>query len=367
MLGVNGLASQLKRGLALAGAAAVLFGMTAPLLKQASDGVGAFVAGGLVYLGAALAAAGLALARPSRGRARIPRQARSRLALVAILVAVLGAVVAPALLVTGLRRADGATASLLLALEAPFTIILARLFLGEFVGARVAAAAIAITAGAAVLVGTSAGDRSAVTLAGVALVAAASLAWALDNLLSRSLADLEPLHVVAVKGALGAILSGVVGVATHGAFPGLRSTLALLALGAFGYGVSLQLYLRAQHLIGAARTASIFATAPFVGVGVAFLLGAPHLSPAFPIAAALIGAGVLLHLSERHEHPHVHAPIEHEHLHRHDDGHHDHVHQPMPRGQHSHPHRHAPLEHSHPHSEDVHHRHGHDPEMTGKG
>src|SRR4051812_25288069 len=150
MLDVNGPVGQLKRGLALAGAAALLFGMTAPLLKRATagEGTGAFAAGGLVYLGAGLAAALVAWARASPGRARIPRGAGPRLAL----VAVLGAVVAPALLIAGLRRTDGATASLLLALEAPFTIVLARLFLREFVGARVAAAAAVITAGAAVLV-----------------------------------------------------------------------------------------------------------------------------------------------------------------------------------------------------------------------
>lgn len=359
---MNDPAGQLKRGLALAGAAALLFGMTAPLLKRASEGVGTFVAGGLVYLGAALAAAGLAAARASRGRARIPRAARPRL----LLVAVMGAVIAPALLVGGLRRADGATASLLLALEAPFTIVLARLVLREYVGARVAIAAVAITAGAALLVGTSVTGDVGVSLVGALLVAAASLAWALDNLLSRSLADLDPLQVVTVKGGMGALLSGGVALGLGQAAPTAGNALALLALGAFGYGVSLQLYLRAQHLVGAARTASIFATAPFVGVGVAVSLGAPHLALTFPLAAALIGTGVILHLSERHEHPHRHEPIEHEHVHRHDDGHHDHVHQPMPVGPHSHRHSHRSLEHCHPHSEDLHHRHAHSPENTGE-
>jgi len=355
MLKVAEHAGQLKRGLALAGLAALLFGMTAPLLKLASQDVGTFFAGGLVYLGAAIAAALLAAARASRERPTIPRAARPRL----MLVALLGAVVAPALLVAGLRQVDGATASLLLALEAPFTIVLARLLLREFVGVRVGLAAAAITAGVAVLVGTSGG--SAMTLLGVLLVAGASLAWAGDNLLSRSLADLDPLQVVALKGTLGALLSGVVAVVTGDALPAPRNAGALLLLGAFGYGVSLQLYLRAQRLVGAARTASLFATSPFVGVGVAFLLGSSHLSPAFPLAALLIAAGVVLHLSERHEHAHRHEPLEHEHMHRHDDGHHDHVHDPMPVGPHSHPHAHRGVEHRHPHSEDIHHRHIHDP------
>ena len=315
-----------------------------------------------MYLGAALAAGLLAWARGARERGGLGRPARSRLAL----VAVLGAVVAPALLVAGLRRTDGATASLLLSLEAPFTIVLARLFLREYVGVRVAVAAVAITAGAAVLVVTSAGGGPAATLAGVLLVAAAALSWALDNMLSRALAELEPLRVVTGKGLLGALLSGVVALSVREPWPSAGNAAALLALGAFGYGVSLQLYLRAQHLIGAARTASIFATAPFVGVAVAFLLGAPHLSLAFPVAGFFVGAGVLLHLSERHAHRHRHEPLEHEHLHRHDDGHHEHVHQPLPDGPHSHPHRHGPLDHSHTHSEDLHHRHAHDPEITGE-
>ncbi len=355
---------QLKRGIALAGLAALLFGVTAPLLKRASEGVGTFFAGSLVYLGAALAAGLIAALRSSgENTPSVPRGSRARIAAVALL----GAVVAPALLVAGLRRTDGATASLLLALEAPFTIVLARALLREFVGSRVTAAAVLITVGAAVLVGTS--FTSAPTLLGVALIAAAALAWALDNLVSRALADLDPLHVVAAKGFLGAAMSSIVAIAAGDAPPPIAKALALLLLGAFGYGVSLRLYLRAQHIVGAARTASMFATAPFFGVAVAFVAGAPspRLGPAFPLAAALVAAGVVLHLSERHEHPHHHDAVDHEHTHDHDDGHHDHVHDPMPRGPHSHRHTHAAMSHAHEHSEDLHHRHEHATKPIDRG
>jgi len=352
--GVDAHTGTMKRGVALAGLAALLFGVTAPLLKRASEGVGTFFAGSLVYLGAALAAALMAALRARGGSApSMPRGSRARIAWVALL----GAVIAPALLVAGLRRTDGATASLLLALEAPFTIALARLLLREYVGATATAAALLITAGAAVLVSLS--FASAPTLLGVALVAAAALAWALDNLGSRALADHDPLHVVAAKGFLGAAMSGIVAIAAGDAPPPLSHALALLVLGAFGYGVSLQLYLRAQHIVGAARTASMFATAPFFGVAVAFLAGAPWLGPIFPLAAALVAAGVALHVFEHHEHPHHHVGLDHEHMHVHDDGHHDHVHEPVPAGPHSHQHTHAAVTHAHEHSEDLHHRHDH--------
>ena len=345
---------QIRRGLAVAGLAALLFGMTAPLLKRASAGVGTLAAASFLYLGAGLGAAIAAVFRPAdRDRSGFTARQRARL----VLLAALGAVVGPALLVAGLRRIDGATASLLLALEAPFTIALARLFLGEFIGGRVWAAALLIVAGGAALVVGSAGSSLSAT--GIFLVVAATVAWSLDNLLSRGLADRDPLRVVALKGLLGAAVSGGAAIVVGEARPPVPTILVLVALGAVGYGVSLQFYLRAQSVIGAARTASIFATAPFVGVVVALAFGASWPGVAFPVAGLLIAAGVALHVSERHEHLHQHLATRHEHMHRHDDGHHEHRHDPMPVGPHSHPHEHEAVAHRHEHSEDLHHRHVH--------
>jgi drug/metabolite transporter (DMT)-like permease len=190
-------------------------------------------------------------------------------------------------------------------------------------------------------------------------VTAAALAWALDNLLSRTLADADPGLIVALKGAFGGIAAALTAMVVHGALPGAARLAALMGIGAVGYGVSLQFYLRAQAIVGAARTASVFATAPFIGAFVALLLGAATLTWQLPVAAALMLAGVALHALERHAHAHTHQRIEHDHAHSHDDGHHTHRHDPMPLGQHSHPHRHDRLTHEHEHSEDLHHRHEH--------
>jgi drug/metabolite transporter (DMT)-like permease len=351
---------RMGRGVGLAALAAVLFGATTPLIKWASRDTAPLVAGALLYLGAGLEswiASGIAAVVSRRrgegaGSLTIPGAA-GRLALIALV----GAACAPALLVAGLARTDAATASLLLALEAPFTLVLARVFLGEFIGRRVVVAALLIFGAGALL--AAPGPGVPVSALGGALVAAATLAWATDNLLSRALADRDPVVVVAWKGLLGGAASTATALAFAEAAPRLGGALALVILGGVGYGVSLQLYLRAQSLVGAARTASVFAAGPFVGAALALAGGAPWPGWRFVAAIAAMLVGVWLHLSERHAHAHTHAAVEHEHLHTHDDLHHTHAHDVMPSGPHSHVHRHEALTHEHEHGEDLHHRHRH--------
>jgi hypothetical protein len=103
--------------------------------------------------------------------------------------------------------------------------------------------------------------------------------------------------------------------------------------------------------------------APFFGVVLAIALLGEAVSVPLLVAGALMALGVALHLSERHEHRHLHEPTQHSHEHVHGAGdpHHDHVHEPpvAPGTRHTHAHRHEPMEHSHPHFPDAHHRHGH--------
>ncbi|MFZ1860280.1 MAG: DMT family transporter, partial [Candidatus Competibacter sp.] len=112
--------------------------------------------------------------------------------------------------------------------------------------------------------------------------------------------------------------------------------------------------------LGAARTGAYFATAPFVGAVLAVLWLAEPLTWQLSVAGALMLVGVWLHLTERHDHFHLHDALIHQHRHSHDE-HHQHPHEPNdPPGEpHVHEHVHAPLEHTHPHYPDIHHRHRH--------
>ena len=343
----------MKRGALLAILSAIAFGLTAPFVERAGRGVGSFTTAGLLYAGASICALLLALAPGSRGPKLSKRDVPFLLGM-----GLLGAAVAPTLLALGLQRTGAMTGSLLLNLEAVFTVLLARVLYRELIGRRVGVALTFMAAGGVVL-GWNAQQNAAFSLVGALAVGGATLAWAGDNTLSRKVAERDPLSVVAAKGALGALITLTLTRVVGEGFPGWTNALQLLVCGATGYGLSLRLYLLAQRRIGAARTGSIFALAPFVGAATAWGLG-DRSAGAFTLVALLLFAiGVYLHATERHSHRHAHAPITHEHAHRHDDGHHAHVHDPPVEGEHSHHHAHDAAEHEHEHAPDLHHDHGH--------
>lgn len=340
------------RGGLLALLAAALFGISTPLVQRAGAGVGAFTTAALLYLGAALA--GLLTRQPREREARLASRDLPRLSAMALFGAGLG----PVALAWGLQHTSGTSASLLLTLEALFTALLARLLYGEVMDRRVWLAMGLLLAGGVALI-LDQGRAGTPQLLGLLAVGGATLAWGVDNTLSRGLAERDPGQVVLGKAVLGASVTGLLGAWRGEALPGVAAIAALLAIGATGYGLSLRFYLLAQRAFGAARTGSVFAFAPFIGAALAVALGDQSLSAGVALGGLLMVAGVVLHLAESHAHEHEHEALEHEHAHRHDDGHHDHVHDPMPTGPHSHPHRHEPQRHAHAHVPDAHHTHRH--------
>ncbi len=341
----------IARGSLVAVAAAVLFGLTAPVVKHFGENVGPFATAALLYAGATL---GAGLPRRRDNESPVKRAHAGRLALVALF----GAAIAPACLAWGLQHAGALTASLLLNLEAVLTLVLAWLLYREPVGGRVALASALMLGGGALLAFRGSGGGGG--LLGVAAVSVATLAWALDNSLTRPLSDLDPRAVVFWKSILGATLSGAAALAARNRWPSGLAWGVLLACGSMGYGLSLRLYLHAQRVLGAARTGSLFAFGPFVGAAIAFGLGDRGAPLFVGIAGGLFGVAVWLHATERHGHRHRHARMTHEHAHTHDDGHHTHRHEPAMVGAHSHIHLHVPAEHEHAHGADLHHRHEHE-------
>ncbi len=337
-------------------AAAVSFGVSAPLAKVLVARTDPELLAGLLYGGAAIVLGASSGVLGRRGRREV-RPSRSDLGVLAALV-VAGGIVAPVLLLTGLARVSGVTGSLLLNLEAPFTMLLAVWVFGEHLGGRGLASAALILCAAALLGFGEADIRG--DLVGAGLVGAACAGWALDNNLTQRLTVRDPLTIVVVKAAVAAVVNITIATARGAVWPGWETVAAAVVLGAVSYGASLVLDAYSLRFLGAAREAALFATAPFAGALLAIVLLGTLPALADVAAFVLMSIGVGLLLREAHGHIHPHAPLCHNHLHVHD-VHHEHVHRPdMARLEpHSHLHDHVPVTHSHAHTPDVHHRHGH--------
>ena len=104
------------RGAGLALLAATLFGVSTPLVQRAGYGVGAFSTAALLYAGAALA--GAVMRRPVQREAAVRATDGKRLGLMALF----GAAIGPVALAWGLQRTSATSASLMLTLEALFTV-----------------------------------------------------------------------------------------------------------------------------------------------------------------------------------------------------------------------------------------------------
>jgi|JI10StandDraft_1071094.scaffolds.fasta_scaffold199222_2 drug/metabolite transporter (DMT)-like permease len=343
-----------RRGALYGLAAAALFGLSAPVAKRLLGEVGPQVLAGLLYLGAGVGLSLWKWLRPATREA--PLQRSDALPLAGVVVS--GGLLGPVLLLVGLERMSAVAGSMLLNLEGPFTVMLAVLVFREHLGryGLISTALILLGAG---LLKVGPGDVE-LDGGGVLAIAGACLAWAIDNNLTQRLSLRDPLALVRIKTlAAGSINLGL-GLALGGALPRASILAIALVMGMLAYGISVVLDAHALRMVGAAREAAYFATAPFVGALAATVIVGDALRPVDLVAMAMMAAGVVALLRERHAHEHAHEALDHDHVHVHDT-HHQHAHGPdAPTGEpHAHPHHHAPLVHDHPHLPDLHHRHRH--------
>lgn len=346
------------RGVPYALAAAALFGASTPLAKLLVGQMPPVLLAGLLYLGSG---AGLALLWVVRSRVLgTSSEASLRAADVPWLAGAIvsGGVIGPVLLMIGLSLTPGSTSSLLLNMEGVFTAALAWIVFRENYDSRVMLGMAAIVLGGVVL--SWGGAMELHGWLGPVAVAGACLAWAVDNNLTRKVSGGDPVQVACLKGGLAGATNLLIALSLGARLPAPLTVAAAGAVGFLGYGLSLACFVLSLRHLGTARTGAYFSTAPFIGAILSLVLLRDTITLPLLAAAALMGLGVWLHLTERHVHDHIHDEIDHNHRHDHDE-HHEHEH---PGGlaaveSHAHRHRHAPVRHAHPHYPDLHHDHVH--------
>jgi drug/metabolite transporter (DMT)-like permease len=351
-----------RRGVGLALAAAVLFGASAPLAKLLLANAAPQLLAGLLYLGSGIGLGVVWLrARHSADLGRETALTRRDVPWLAGAIA-FGGVLGPLLLMIGLTRTPASGASLLLNLEGVLTALFAWFVFRENFDRRIALGMLAIVTGGALL--SWEGRVSWGGLAGPLAVAGACLCWAIDNNLTQKVSAGDPVQITMIKGLVAGSVNTAIALLLGASPPTAPVALAALVLGLLSYGVSLVFFVLALRHLGTARTSAYFSTAPFVGAMLSLVVFRERPTTLLIVAAILMGIGVWLHFTERHEHVHRHEATEHDHSHVHDQ-HHRHAHAPgdppvTDPAPHTHHHRHEPVLHSHPHYPDIHHRHAHD-------
>lgn len=148
----------------------------------------------------------------------------------------------------GLTKTSGATASLLLNLEAVLTALLAWIVFKENADRRIVWGMIAIIAGGVVLAWPQEAMQAHDWLGPLA-VSLACLCWAIDNNLTRKISA-DALFVAGFKGLVAGLVNCLLAILLGSKLPGLPVLAPTLVLGFLGYGISLVLLVLALRGLG---------------------------------------------------------------------------------------------------------------------
>lgn len=354
--------TNMSKSILYAFGAALLFGASTPFAKILIGDNEPILVAGLLYAGSGIGLSVWLLLRALTTSSDTMESSLTAPDIPWLAGAVLaGGIIGPVLLMTGLRYTDASSASLLLNMEGVLTALLAWFVFREQFDRRIFIGMLLIVLAGILLSWPGGASQRTESGWGALGVVAACLCWAIDNNLTRKVSASDAVQIAAIKG----VVAGVVNLSfallwLELPLPSISSLSMAGVVGFCGYGLSLVLFVLALRGLGTARTGAYFSTAPFVGAAISLVMLGERPEFIFWIAAALMGAGIWLHLTERHSHLHTHEPMTHTHSHRHD-AHHQHQHEFAWDGKepHTHQHRHEALTHAHPHFPDIHHRHTH--------
>lgn len=274
----------------LAVLAAALYAISTPVSKMMLQTVAPTMVAAFLYLGAGIGVGAMMLIRSGRHRTTEERLHKGDTPYAVAMV--LLDIAAPILMMYGLKTCSAANTSLLNNFEIVATALIALLFFSESVGRKLWMAIILVTAASILLSLDDGSIGEALTFSrGSLLVLGATVCWGLENNCTRQIANRDPMEIVTVKGfgsGLGALL---IALCVGDDFPSFRHIAIILLLGFVAYGLSIYFYTYAQRTIGAAKTSTYYALAPFIGALLSILMLGEPVTWIFVVASVIMAAG----------------------------------------------------------------------------
>lgn len=286
--------------------AAVFYAVNVPVSKVLLQRVGPTTMAALLYLGAGI---GIGILSLFNRKVRDKSERLSRKDLPFVIGMIVLDIVAPIFLMLGISYGSSANASLLGNFEIVATTVIALFIFKEAVSKRLWAAIALITLSSIILSFEGLGSFN--FSLGSLFVLLATVCWGFENNCTRNISSKSTYEIVVLKGVFSGLGSLVIALIRREAMPEPPYIAAVLLLGFIAYGLSIFLYVRAQNVLGAAKTSAYYAAAPFVGALLAFVFLRERITWAYIVAlTVMIGGSALVvidTLARHHAHEHMHT------------------------------------------------------------
>lgn len=317
--------------------AAVFYAINVPISKVLLQYVGPTTMAALLYLGAGI---GIGMMSLFNKKDREKAESLTKAELPYIVGMIVLDIAAPIFLMLGISYGSSANASLLGNFEIVATTVIALILFKEAVTKRLWVAIGLITLSSILL--SFEGTDSFHFSYGSLLVIMATVCWGLENNCTRELSSKSTYQIVMLKGLCSGLGALVIALIKRESFPGIGYIAIALALGFVAYGLSIFMYVRAQNVLGAAKTSAYYAVNPLIGALLAFVFLSESLSWMYVIALIVMVFGSALVVVDTFIRQHDH---EHQHTFTHSHGGSTHTHTVR----HSHVHKHYLTEEKHRH------------------
>ena len=277
-------------------AAAMFYALNVPCSKLLLDHVAPTFMAAFLYLGAGFGVGVMYLFHHTQEE---PAERLSKADMPYTVGMVLLDILAPILLMIGVKLATAANASLLGNFEIVATTVIALLIFKEKVSKKLWAAIGLITLSSIIL--SFGGEGSFSFSVGSLFVLGATACWGLENNCTRSISEKSTYQIVTIKGLCSGTGSFIIALVIGEKLPNMKYTLPVLLLGFVAYGLSIFTYIRAQKKLGAAKTSAYYAIAPFIGAFLSFVLLKEPLTIAYIIALSVMVGGTALVVADNYK------------------------------------------------------------------
>lgn len=325
--------------------AAALYAINVPFSKILLGYVAPIMMAAFLYLGAGLGMFVYSIVSKATEKAA-PTEPLTKKELPYTVAMVVLDIIAPILLMFGIKSSNAANVSLINNFEIVATSLIALCIFKEVISKRLWIAIALVTVASVILSFEGAGSFE--FNIGSLFVFGACLCWGFENNCTKMISNKSSIEIVVIKGTFSGLGSLIVALSIGESIPSVLWALCALLLGFVAYGLSIHFYIIAQKDLGAAKTSAYYSIAPFLGVAFGMLILEERPAIQFYVALLVMIISTHFMIKDTIELQHTH---EHKHTHTHEHSHGDTIHS------HEHTHTHT---HIHVHGEDSdNHEHNH--------